>query len=112
MKWQRPSRKRGAEERGLCVFPVGCCVCVRETMSLKRVRHGVGITHCLGGHQRLSRTPLCRCVWIEKESINSVIVSDSPEDLHQRMLVAASLSVNATGEWRALFIHSVTPISP
>lgn len=40
-----------------------------------------------------------RCVWIEKESINSVIISDAPEDLHQRMLVAASLSVNATGEW-------------
>lgn len=39
-----------------------------------------------------------RSVWIEKESINSVIVSDSPEDLHQRMLVAAALSVNATGE--------------
>lgn len=40
----------------------------------------------------------CRCVWVEKESINSVIISDAPEDLHQRMLVAASLSVNATGE--------------
>lgn len=39
-----------------------------------------------------------RCVWIEKESINSVVISDAPEDLHQRMLVAASLSVNATGE--------------
>lgn len=40
----------------------------------------------------------CRCVWVEKESINSVIISDAPEDLHQRILVAASLSVNATGE--------------
>lgn len=39
-----------------------------------------------------------RRVRIEKESINSVIVSDSPEDVHQRMLVAASLSVDATGE--------------
>lgn len=39
-----------------------------------------------------------RCVWIEKESINSVIISDSPEDVHQRLLVAASLSVNTTGE--------------
>ena len=42
-----------------------------------------------------------RCVWIEKESINSVIISDSPEDAHQRLLVAASLSVNTTGEWGA-----------
>lgn len=40
---------------------------------------------------------LPRCVWIEKESINSVVISDSPADLHQRMLVAASLSVNETG---------------
>lgn len=36
-------------------------------------------------------------MWIEKESINSVVISDSPADLHQRMLVAASLSVNETG---------------
>lgn len=42
--------------------------------------------------------PPSRRVWIEKESINSVAISDSPEDLHQRVLVAASLSVNATGE--------------
>lgn len=39
-----------------------------------------------------------RCVWIDKESINSVIISDTPADVHQRMLVAASLSVNATGK--------------
>lgn len=43
-----------------------------------------------------------RCVWIEKESINSVIISDSPEDVHQQLLVAASLSVNTTGERGAL----------
>lgn len=42
--------------------------------------------------------PPPRRVWIEKESINSVAISDSPEALHQRVLVAASLSVNATGE--------------
>lgn len=50
-----------------------------------------------------------RSVWIEKESINSVIVSDSPEDLHQRMLVAAALSVNATGEYRALRLSNIRP---
>lgn len=44
------------------------------------------------------RSSASRCVWIEKESINSVIISDSPEDTHQRLLVAASLSVNTTGE--------------
>lgn len=44
------------------------------------------------------RSSASRYVWIEKESINSVIISDSPEDAHQRLLVAASLSVNTTGE--------------
>lgn len=101
-------QEKRREERGLRVLPVGHCVC--ETASLKRVRQAVGVTRCLGGHRRLSLTPPCRSVWIEKESINSVIVSDSPEDLHQRMLVAASLSVNATGEWGALFIPGVTPL--
>jgi hypothetical protein len=54
-------------------------------------------------HHRASGATACalllipRCVWIEKESINSVVISDSPADLHQRMLVAASLSVNETG---------------
>ena len=28
----------------------------------------------------------------------AVVISDSPEDAHQRLLVAASLSVNTTGE--------------
>lgn len=47
-----------------------------------------------------------RSVWIEKESINSVVVNDAPEETHQRMFVAASLSVNATGNWITLFLPS------
>uniref|UniRef100_A0A4W3IWW0 RNA helicase n=1 Tax=Callorhinchus milii TaxID=7868 RepID=A0A4W3IWW0_CALMI len=38
-----------------------------------------------------------RNVWIERESINSVALNGAPEDVHQRMLVAASVSVNASG---------------
>ncbi|XP_068959813.1 ATP-dependent RNA helicase TDRD9 [Petaurus breviceps papuanus] len=53
-----------------------------------------------------------RCVWVEKESINSVIISDAPEDLHQRMLVAASLSVNATGSAMLLRETSLMPHIP
>ena len=53
-----------------------------------------------------------RCVWIEKESINSVIISDSPEDVHQRLLVAASLSVNTTGERGARRPPRPTPPRP
>ncbi|ELK01250.1 Putative ATP-dependent RNA helicase TDRD9 [Pteropus alecto] len=62
----------------------------------KVILHGPFNPYELKCHS-LTRISKFRCVWIEKESINSVIISDSPEDLHQRMLVAASLSVNATG---------------
>lgn len=53
--------------------------------------------HLASGATACALLLLPRCVWIEKESINSVVISDSPADLHQRMLVAASLSVNETG---------------
>ncbi|XP_072125835.1 ATP-dependent RNA helicase TDRD9 isoform X1 [Mobula birostris] len=38
-----------------------------------------------------------RNVWIESQSINSVAVNDAPEDVHQRVLVGASVSVNTSG---------------
>ncbi|XP_074147161.1 ATP-dependent RNA helicase TDRD9 [Sminthopsis crassicaudata] len=60
----------------------------------------------------MTRISKFRCVWIEKESINSVIISDTPEDLHQRMLVAASLSVNATGSTMLLRETSLMPHIP
>lgn len=66
----------------------------------------------LGSESTTASGSLFRCVWIEKESINSVIVSDTPEDLHQRMLVAASLSVNATGEWGLCSLLVPLPSSP
>ncbi|XP_036607216.1 ATP-dependent RNA helicase TDRD9 [Trichosurus vulpecula] len=60
----------------------------------------------------MTRISKFRCVWIEKESINSVIISDTPEDLHQRMLVAASLSVNSTGSTMLLRETSLMPHIP
>ncbi|XP_077323696.1 ATP-dependent RNA helicase TDRD9 isoform X1 [Lithobates pipiens] len=53
-----------------------------------------------------------RSVWIEKESINSVFVNDAPEESHQRMFVAASLSVNATGSLLMLRETSLLPSIP
>ncbi|KAM5128959.1 ATP-dependent RNA helicase TDRD9 isoform 2-T2 [Mantella aurantiaca] len=53
-----------------------------------------------------------RSVWIEKESINSVLVNDAPEESHQRMFVAASLSVNATGSLLMLRETSLLPSIP
>uniref|UniRef100_A0A8C9K803 ATP-dependent RNA helicase TDRD9 n=1 Tax=Panthera tigris altaica TaxID=74533 RepID=A0A8C9K803_PANTA len=77
----------------------------------KAMLHGPFNPYELKCHS-LTRISKFRCVWIEKESINSVIISDAPEDLHQRMLVAASLSVNATGSTMLLRETSLMPHIP
>ncbi|KAK7805892.1 hypothetical protein U0070_009106 [Myodes glareolus] len=82
--------------------------------------HRLGAPNCKAGmlHHLVSGATACallllpRCVWIEKESINSVVISDSPADLHQRMLVAASLSVNETGSTMLLRETSLMPHIP
>ncbi|EPQ01481.1 Putative ATP-dependent RNA helicase TDRD9 [Myotis brandtii] len=77
----------------------------------KAVLHGPFNPYELKCHS-LTRISKFRRVWIEKESINSVAISDSPEDLHQRVLVAASLSVNATGSTMLLRETSLLPHIP
>ncbi|CAO2587500.1 ATP-dependent RNA helicase TDRD9 [Lemmus lemmus] len=77
----------------------------------KAVLHGPFNPYELKCHS-LTRISKFRCVWIEKESINSVVISDSPADLHQRMLVAASLSVNETGSTMLLRETSLMPHIP
>ncbi|XP_059135527.1 ATP-dependent RNA helicase TDRD9 isoform X1 [Peromyscus eremicus] len=77
----------------------------------KVVLHGPFNPYELKCHS-LTRISKFRCVWIEKESINSVVISDSPADLHQRMLVAASLSVNETGSTMLLRETSLMPHIP
>uniref|UniRef100_A0A3Q1LTL4 ATP-dependent RNA helicase TDRD9 n=1 Tax=Bos taurus TaxID=9913 RepID=A0A3Q1LTL4_BOVIN len=79
--------------------------------SCKAVLHGPFNPYELKCHS-LTRISKFRCVWIEKESINSVIISDSPEDTHQRLLVAASLSVNTTGSTMLLRETSLMPHIP
>ncbi|XP_035870118.1 LOW QUALITY PROTEIN: ATP-dependent RNA helicase TDRD9 [Phyllostomus discolor] len=81
------------------------------TPSHKAVLHGPFNPYELKCHS-LTRVSKFRRVWIEKESINSVAISDTPEDLHQRMLVAASLSVNATGSTMLLRETSLLPHVP
>ncbi|XP_014646068.1 PREDICTED: putative ATP-dependent RNA helicase TDRD9 isoform X1 [Ceratotherium simum simum] len=81
------------------------------TPNCKAILHGPFNPYELKCHS-LTRISKFRCVWIEKESINSVIISDTPEDLHQRMLVAASLSVNATGSTILLRETSLMPHIP
>ncbi|XP_045863863.1 ATP-dependent RNA helicase TDRD9 [Meles meles] len=81
------------------------------TPNCKAILHGPFNPYELKCHS-LTRISKFRCVWVEKESINSVIISDAPEDLHQRMLVAASLSVNATGSTMLLRETSLLPHVP
>ncbi|NXT83202.1 TDRD9 helicase, partial [Zapornia atra] len=53
-----------------------------------------------------------RNVHIHKESINSVVVYDTPEDSFQQFLVAATLSANATGSTVILKETSLMPPVP
>ncbi|CAH2328578.1 ATP-dependent RNA helicase TDRD9 [Pelobates cultripes] len=53
-----------------------------------------------------------RSVWLEKESINSVVVNDTPEATYQRLFVAASVSVNASGSAIILRETSLMPSIP
>ncbi|XP_021099398.1 putative ATP-dependent RNA helicase TDRD9 isoform X3 [Heterocephalus glaber] len=81
------------------------------TPSCKTVLHGPFHPYEMKCHS-LTRISKFRCVWIDKESINSVIISDTPAELHQRMLVAASLLVNATGSTMLLRETSLMPPIP
>ncbi|XP_021429949.2 ATP-dependent RNA helicase TDRD9 isoform X1 [Oncorhynchus mykiss] len=58
--------------------------------------HGPSSPHKVNFHS-FSNVTNYRSVLIEKDSINSVALNDSPQDSHQRMLVAGSVSVSATG---------------
>ncbi|XP_035182722.1 ATP-dependent RNA helicase TDRD9 isoform X1 [Oxyura jamaicensis] len=53
-----------------------------------------------------------RSAFIHRESINSVVVDDAPEDSFQQLLVAASLSLNANGSTVLLEETSLMPPIP
>ncbi|XP_053218290.1 ATP-dependent RNA helicase TDRD9 isoform X1 [Podarcis raffonei] len=60
----------------------------------------------------MTRISRFRAVLVEKESVNSVVVVDAPEDSFQQMLVAASVTVNATGSTMLLRETSLMPHIP
>ncbi|NXL47158.1 TDRD9 helicase, partial [Podilymbus podiceps] len=60
----------------------------------------------------MTRVSQFRSAVIQKESINSVVVHDAPEDPFQQLLVAASLSTNATGSTVILEETSLMPPIP
>ncbi|NXJ92746.1 TDRD9 helicase, partial [Corythaixoides concolor] len=60
----------------------------------------------------MTRVSQFRHTFIQKDSINSVIVHDAPEDPFQQLLVAASLSSSATGSAVILEETSLMPPIP
>nr|XP_025037376.1 ATP-dependent RNA helicase TDRD9 isoform X2 [Pelodiscus sinensis] len=81
------------------------------TPNCKAILHGPFNPYELKCHS-MTQISRFRCVCIEKESINSVILSNTPEDPFQKMLVAASVSVNATGSTILLRETSLMPSIP
>ncbi|XP_014066219.2 ATP-dependent RNA helicase TDRD9 isoform X2 [Salmo salar] len=68
----------------------------RSFLKSKVPVHGPSSPHKVNFHS-FCNVSHYRSVRIEKDSINSVALNDSPQDSHQRMLVAGVVSVNATG---------------
>uniref|UniRef100_A0AAR2KQP2 ATP-dependent RNA helicase TDRD9 n=1 Tax=Pygocentrus nattereri TaxID=42514 RepID=A0AAR2KQP2_PYGNA len=58
----------------------------------------------------MSGATQCRSVAIERDSINSVLVNDHPQDKHERMLVAGSVSLNASGSCILLKETTLMPL--
>uniref|UniRef100_A0A673GW50 ATP-dependent RNA helicase TDRD9 n=1 Tax=Sinocyclocheilus rhinocerous TaxID=307959 RepID=A0A673GW50_9TELE len=55
---------------------------------------------------------VCRAVGIERDGINSVMVNESPQNWHERMLVAATVSLSASGSRVLLKETSLMPHIP
>ncbi|KAJ6661880.1 hypothetical protein lerEdw1_013051, partial [Lerista edwardsae] len=60
----------------------------------------------------MTRVSRFRTVSVQKDSVNSVIVVDAPEDSFEQMLVAASVSINTTGSTMLLKETSLMPHIP
>ncbi|KAK9409401.1 putative ATP-dependent RNA helicase TDRD9 [Crotalus adamanteus] len=60
----------------------------------------------------MTRISRFRTILVEKESVNSVVVVDAPENPFQQILVAASISVNTTGSTMMLRETSLMPHIP
>ncbi|OCT68434.1 hypothetical protein XELAEV_18039735mg [Xenopus laevis] len=77
----------------------------------KTVLHGPFNPYEVKFHSMM-RVSKFRSVWIEKESINSVVLNEAPEAPQQRMFVAATISVNASGSVIMLRETSLLPPIP
>ncbi|TRZ00335.1 hypothetical protein DNTS_015844 [Danionella cerebrum] len=78
------------------------------TPKCKAIVHGPSSPHKINFHS-MSGVSSYRGVSIEKESINCVMVNEKPQDCHERMLVAANVSLNASGSHILLKETSLMP---
>uniref|UniRef100_A0A8D2JFG1 ATP-dependent RNA helicase TDRD9 n=1 Tax=Varanus komodoensis TaxID=61221 RepID=A0A8D2JFG1_VARKO len=62
--------------------------------------------------ERCSANSFSVSVLVDKESVNSVVIADAPEDSFQQILVAASITVNTTGSTILLKETSLMPHIP
>lgn len=74
----------------------------------KAVVHGPSSPHKVNFHS-MSKVSNFRSVNIERDSINCVMVNENPQDWHERMLVAASVSLSASGSRILLKETSLMP---
>uniref|UniRef100_A0A671RAJ2 RNA helicase n=1 Tax=Sinocyclocheilus anshuiensis TaxID=1608454 RepID=A0A671RAJ2_9TELE len=73
--------------------------------------YGPSSPHKVSFHS-MSRISNFRAVGIERDGINSVMVNESPQNWHERMLVAATVSLSASGSRVLLKETSLMPHIP
>ncbi|ROL49634.1 ATP-dependent RNA helicase TDRD9 [Anabarilius grahami] len=84
------------------------CLSSSSAPKCKALVHGPSSPHKVSVHS-MSRISNFRAVGIERDSINSVMVNEKPQDWHERMLVAATVSLSASGSRILLKETSLMP---
>ncbi|XP_010877141.1 ATP-dependent RNA helicase TDRD9 isoform X2 [Esox lucius] len=80
----------------------------QSSLKTKVPVHGPSSPHKVHFHS-FNKATHYRSVLIEKDSINSVALNERPQDSHQRMLVAGSVSVSANGTYILLRETTLMP---
>ncbi|RXN17568.1 ATP-dependent RNA helicase TDRD9 [Labeo rohita] len=84
------------------------CASGSSAPKCKALVYGPSSPHKVSFHS-MSRISSFRAVGIERDSINSVMVNENPQDGHERMLVAATVSLSASGSRILLKETSLMP---
>ncbi|XP_058652261.1 ATP-dependent RNA helicase TDRD9 isoform X2 [Onychostoma macrolepis] len=84
------------------------CASSSSAPKCKALVYGPSSPHKVSFHS-MSRISNFRAVGIERDSINSVMVNENPQNWHERMLVAAAVSLSASGSRILLKETSLMP---